>query len=261
MLKDFNATKHPGLQAILFSFKVFLLVAILSIIWEFGVEDDLMALANDEIPPETVREHIEYIATVSAFAFIALIAPTYTLYRYIQQRDTAEDQARHLATHDPMTNLPNRTLLFDRLDQAISQEHRHGGKLAVLFIDLDGFKGVNDLLGHNAGDFILTTTAQRLKAMLRETDTVARFGGDEFVAIITEVKDTAKLQRLMDKLRNEIAKPAQFDGKSVTVGASIGHAVYPDDATIPDDLIVKADRSMYEDKNREPDPVMHSVQT
>lgn len=183
MLKDFKQHRPPLLQAMLFSLKVFLLVTLLAFLWEFGIEDDMYAFANSGFSPETTDDHIKYVATVSAFAFLALIVPTSVLARYIQRRDIAEDQAHHLATHDHLTNLPNRNLLFDRLNQAIAHAHRHDDKLAVMFIDLDGFKKVNDKLGHNAGDLILTTIAERLTAALRETDTIARFGGDEFVKI------------------------------------------------------------------------------
>lgn len=250
MLKDFHPTRHPGLQAILFSFKVLFLVSLLACVWEFGFEDDVYAASNWGLTPETVKEHLRYVGTITAFAFIALIAPTYTLYRYIKRRDQAENHAHHLAGHDSLTDLPNRDLLFDRLEHAIAHAHRHNDKLGVLFIDLDGFKGVNDLLGHNAGDFVLCATANRLKKTLRETDTVARFGGDEFVALITEVKSADQIIELTRVIKKAVTKPSEFEGTNVTVGASVGYAIYPDQASKPDDLICLADVAMYEDKKK-----------
>lgn len=249
MLIDFKEHRPPLLQAMLFSLKVFLLVTLLAFLWEFGIEDNFFAYANPGLPPETTDDHIKYVATVSAFAFLALIIPTSVLARYIRRRDIAEDQAHHMATHDSLTNLPNRNLLFDRLNQAIAQAHRHDGKLAVMFIDLDGFKKVNDKLGHNAGDLILSTIAKRLTTVLRETDTVSRFGGDEFVTIIPDLKSINQLQILTDKIKNEVAAPVQFEGTTITVGSSIGYAVYPDHATEPDILICMADKAMYKEKN------------
>lgn len=249
MFIDFKEHRPPLLQAMLFSLKVFLLVTLLAFLWEFGIEDDISAFANSDLSPESTDEHIKYVTTVSAFAFLALIIPTSVLARYIRRRDIAENQAHHLATHDNLTNLPNRNLLFDRLNQAIAHAHRHDSKLAVMFIDLDGFKKVNDKLGHNAGDLILSTIAKRLTTVLRETDTVARFGGDEFVTIISDVKSINQLQTLADKIRNEISAPVQFEGAPITVGSSIGHAVYPDHATESDILICMADKAMYKEKN------------
>jgi len=258
MFRDFNASAHPAAQAILFSLKVLGFVILLAVLWEFGIEDSLRALAADGVQAETLEQHFHYVITISAFTSVALVAPTYTLYRYIERRDHDEHQVRHMATHDGLTDIPNRSLTFDRLEQSIAQAHRHGAKLAVLFIDLDGFKGVNDLLGHDAGDYVLITVASRLTSLLRETDTVGRFGGDEFVSIVTDIKDIRKIDTIITKLKREIALPMSFEGKSITLEASVGCAIYPDQSHIADELVSLADRAMYVDKNRTPNPVMHA---
>jgi len=259
MIKDFNSTKSPGLQAVLFSLKAFLMVTVLAIIWEFAFEDDVFSVLSQSSTSESVGEHLNYVITVSVFAFIALIAPTLTLYKYICYRDVAEDQSRHLATHDSLTNLPNRNLLYDRLDQAIAHAHRHQDKLAVMFIDLDGFKGINDQLGHIVGDFVLANTAARLTKTLRETDTIARFGGDEFVVIVGDVVNISQLQILVQKIKIEISAPSEFEGNPVAVGASIGYAMYPEHSTEAEELICKADKAMYEDKTAPDSPIVAAV--
>lgn len=248
MLRDFNASNHPCLQAIAFSLKVTALVALLAFVWQFGIDDDWRAFADTGIPPETFQEHMKFVVTITSFAFLALIAPTYTLYRYIVRRDLAEAQIKHMATHDTLTNVPNRNLFFDRLEHAMASASRHSEKLAVLFIDLDGFKAVNDRLGHDAGDHILKTTANRLVGALRDSDTVARFGGDEFVAILTDVKDISKVDDVVQKIKAEIAVATTFETKAISVGVSIGAAVYPDHSINIDKLVCMADRAMYNDK-------------
>jgi len=249
MLRDFNSKNHPGLQAIVFSLKVMLIVAALAFIWQFGIASDWRTFANAAPPTNAFEGHMRYVVTITSFAFMALVAPTYTLYRYIIRRDRAEAQIKHMATHDTLTNIPNRNLFFDRLSYAMAHANRQGEKLAVLFIDLDGFKTVNDLWGHDAGDHLLKTTADKLVMTLRESDTVARFGGDEFVAILTNVKDATKIEDVVDKLKSEIATTTTFETKTISVGASIGFAVYPDHSEEMDQLLCLADRSMYDDKN------------
>jgi len=248
MLRDFNSSNHPCLQAIAFSLKVIALVALLAFVWQFGIADDWRAFADTGISPETFQAHMKFVVTITSFSFLALIAPTYTLYRYIIRRDLAEAQIKHMATHDTLTNVPNRNLFFDRLEHAMASAHRHSEKLAVLFIDLDGFKAVNDRLGHDAGDHILKTTANRLVGALRDSDTVARFGGDEFVAILTDVKDARKVDDVVRKIKAEIAVATIFESKSISVGVSIGAAVYPDHSINIDKLVCMADRAMYDDK-------------
>lgn len=153
-----------------------------------------------------------------------------------------------LAYHDALTGLPNRWLLRDRLTQAIALARREQRKFYVLFVDLDDFKRINDTLGHAEGDVLLAEVAQRLKNATRGTDTVARMGGDEFVVIFTEVHSDGQLETAIAKLRQALRAPFRLRGTDYRVTASIGVAVYPDDALTEDELLQDADAAMYRAK-------------
>lgn len=166
----------------------------------------------------------------------------------VMERRRAEEMLRHVASHDGLTDLPNRSLLMDRLDRAIHRSHRDAKKCAVLFIDLDGFKPINDTLGHDMGDLLLREVAQRLTESIRETDTAARFGGDEFVVLLTDLQhidDTAPAAR---KILDNLCKPVNLNGTDATIGASIGVALYPDHGENAEAVLKKADDAMYEVK-------------
>ncbi|NHZ95149.1 EAL domain-containing protein [Massilia sp. CCM 8734] len=165
----------------------------------------------------------------------------------ITSRKHTEQRIRHIAQHDVLTGLPNRSLLPDRLSQAVAYSQRYERPAWVLLIDLDRFKFVNDSMGHKAGDVVLMTVAARLRAALRETDTVARLSGDEFVVILTEHEERLQadvVQRLMDA----VAQPVPLGTKEFFVTCSIGVAVYPTDDTPADSLIEHADIAMYRAK-------------
>lgn len=161
-----------------------------------------------------------------------------------------EYRFRNLAYFDPLTNLPNRRLFDDRLNVAFAHAHRSHTRLALLFIDLDGFKGVNDRLGHDVGDDLLVAAAQRLAECLREDDTVARLGGDEFVIILgaTEAPDSAEwvARRVLESLQ----MPFFLSGQSLQVSASIGISYYPDHGDSPEELLKRADTAMYRAKEQ-----------
>lgn len=160
------------------------------------------------------------------------------------------EQVRHAALHDALTALPNRLLLMDRLGQAIQVCHRTGGTLAVCFIDLDGFKLVNDRHGHAAGDRLLRCIAARLLQELRAVDTVARVGGDEFVVLLPNPHDRHAAQEIVDRLVAAVARPVDLaDGAVEQVRASVGIACWPEDGRSEEALIVAADRAMYADKS------------
>ena len=154
-----------------------------------------------------------------------------------------------LAHHDTLTNLPNRSLFKDRCDQALSLAKRHSRSAAVLWLDLDGFKAVNDSLGHAAGDALLQQVADRLKSRMRDSDTVARMGGDEFAVIMPDISDTEPAQRLAAVLVANMAQPFALSAGTVQISASIGVAVYPQDATTVDGLVRCADLAMYSAKH------------
>jgi diguanylate cyclase (GGDEF)-like protein/PAS domain S-box-containing protein len=168
----------------------------------------------------------------------------------IRERKAFEHRLAHQATHDPLTGLPNRTLLLDRLEMALARARRHHRRIAVLFLDLDHFKVVNDSLGHGLGDRLLVAIAGRLRATLRPDDTVARFGGDEFVVLCEDLAGRADAVAVAERLLAELAGPFTVDGAEVFVGASVGIA-FPDhpDAD-PETLIRDADAAMYQAKDR-----------
>ena len=168
----------------------------------------------------------------------------------ITERKRAEEQVKHLAFHDPLTNLPNRLLFSDRLTLAVAQAHRHAQKLAVLFLDLDRFKIINDSLGHSVGDELLRQVAERIQEYVREGDTVARLGGDEFTLLVPGIsaeEDAAKIAR---KICDAIHDPFWIDGRELFVTTSMGVAVYPADGHDAETLVRNADSAMYRAKEQ-----------
>jgi len=168
-----------------------------------------------------------------------------SVVRDITARKRAEEHIRHLAHHDPLTGLPNRFLFADRLEAAITRAVRHHTRIALVFIDLNRFKPVNDVYGHAVGDKVLIGVANRVRACLRKTDTVARIGGDEFVAILEEISGEREIRRLAAKILVAVASPDTIDDVTHSLGASLGIALFPEDATDPVELIDKADKAMY----------------
>lgn len=163
----------------------------------------------------------------------------------ITELQRKDERIRHLAYHDALTGLPNRMLLQDRLKHAIVRATRDGMRLAVMFIDLDRFKQVNDTLGHEAGDRLLVATSQRLGDKLRASDTVARIGGDEFVILLEQIGPTANVDELANALIATVSEPLELHGEKVQVGASIGIALYPNDGEDVHALMKHADIAMY----------------
>jgi diguanylate cyclase (GGDEF)-like protein len=161
-----------------------------------------------------------------------------------RDRHRVEERLEHLAYHDPLTDLPNRTLLHDRLEQAARIAIRDGTSLALLLMDLDGFKDINDTLGHPAGDLVLQHVASRVRATLREADTVARLGGDEF-AVVLPLTDVDGAIRAARKVLHEIEHACIIDHRSLTVRASVGIACLPDHGTSAETLLQRADVAMY----------------
>lgn len=159
-----------------------------------------------------------------------------------------EKRARHLALHDFVTSLPNRTLLNDRLSTALAMAKRHSWRVAVMFIDLDKFKTINDSHGHGAGDKVLKIVSERLQTAVRGADTVGRQGGDEFLYLMLEVKDDADVAIAAGKLIENIAQPCEFDGLKLSVTPSIGIALYPEDGESANVLLKNADSAMYKAK-------------
>ena len=187
----------------------------------------------------------QYVATFFGLLFLGLIY--YLVYREITVRRQTEEKLRIVATHDPLTALPNRTLLHERLSHALARAQRHGRSLAVLLVDLDRFKHVNDTLGHEAGDALIQVAARRLYDCLRETDTMARQGGDEFVVLMDELPDREPVIGVSQRILDAMVQPFVIDGQEIHVTASIGISVYPDDGRT---LLRNADIALYRAKDR-----------
>jgi len=160
------------------------------------------------------------------------------------------EEVHELANRDPLTGLPNSRLLQERFFSTIAMAQRKGWKVAIMFIDLDGFKGVNDIYGHMVGDMVLKIVGQRLLQIVRKTDTVARIGGDEFLVIQTEVNDNAAVAKVADKILHHLAVPFDLAGNEIKIGASIGIAIYPTNGDNIQLLVKKADNAMYKAKGR-----------
>lgn len=161
------------------------------------------------------------------------------------ERHRAEERVRYLALYDPLTGLANRTLLGDRLDSAIAHARRHHVRVALLFIDLDGFKAINDTHGHDAGDEVLAVIGRRILGCIRESDTAARIGGDEFVVLLSEVNAGEAAEAVANKVLETVGRPVAWNNLDLKVGASIGIALFPDDAPTADALLTRADDAMY----------------
>lgn len=168
----------------------------------------------------------------------------------ITERKRHEDKIRYQAYHDVLTNLPNRRLFHDRLATALLQAQRDGEMLAVMFLDLDHFKRINDALGHDAGDLLLKEVAGRLKKCIRQGDTLSRFGGDEFVLLLPKIKSARNAVMFAEKLIMTFDAPIMLPGQEWDVKASIGISLFPKDGDEPSALIKKADEAMYVAKQK-----------
>jgi diguanylate cyclase len=169
----------------------------------------------------------------------------------LSKSQAKEKETRKFALQDALTGLPNRVSFEQDLDRGLSQAKRHGWGLAVLFIDIDKFKSINDSYGHGLGDKVLVMMANRLQSFIRAEDTVSRWGGDEFVCLLLEVKHEADMTRLAEKMVNLIATPCEFDGIVLSIRASIGIAIYPADGETADTLFKNADAAMLKAKGTE----------
>ena len=163
-----------------------------------------------------------------------------------------EEAARHTALHDVLTDLPNRALFDDRLEHGLAQATRHGWSMAIMFIDLDEFKKINDTHGHDVGDSVLKEISDRLKSNTRSEDTVSRYGGDEFLFLLTEIRNEAHVRLIAQKIVEAIQVPCDLSAHGVTthpkIVASIGIAIFPKDGDTAQMLVKKADTAMYRAK-------------
>lgn len=192
------------------------------------------ALATSRRNLQAAREQIE-----------ALLQNDLRLRRKLIRIARKAQEARHSAYHDELTGLPNRSLLLDRLKQAMKQAARQHKHVALLLLDLDGFKSVNDGLGHSAGDELLKQVAARLTACIRGGDTACRYGGDEFVVMLPEIEGQESAAAVIEKIRAHLEAPYRIAGEVVRITASIGSAMYKAGEQHPSDLIKRADIAMY----------------
>ena len=169
-------------------------------------------------------------------------------HRMILQLQSARERARHLATHDPLTGLANRALFHERLGQALATAKRSRQRLAVLFVDLDGFKAINDTLGHAVGDGLLRGVSRRVSACLRETDVGGRLGGDEFGVLLTNLANEIDASTVARKLITELSEPLQFRNQATSIRCSIGISTFPRDGQEAEELLKQADTAMYHAK-------------
>lgn len=163
----------------------------------------------------------------------------------ITDRKRTEQRLVHLARHDPLTDLPNRSLFRERFEQDLSEARREGKRLALFYLDLDRFKQVNDELGHHAGDALLVEVSTRLRATLRAEDTLARLGGDEFAVLRTNLRSRKDAAMLAESLIAAVGRPFVFEEREIAVGLSIGITLMPDDGLDHDAVFRRADASLY----------------
>ncbi len=159
-----------------------------------------------------------------------------------------EESARYDALHDTLTGLPNRVLFNDRLEHALAQAKRYNWTLAVMFLDLDKFKEINDIYGHGVGDNLLQTISKRLLDVTREDDTVSRHGGDEFLYLLMQIESKSDINLIVNKIINSIQQPCRLSGQDIVISPSIGISIYPKDGHSSEELINSADKAMYQAK-------------
>jgi diguanylate cyclase (GGDEF)-like protein/PAS domain S-box-containing protein len=196
------------------------------------------------------HEYIEWLTISAIKDHKGLLTNYIGVFVDITRQKQAEDTIRHMAYYDPLTNLPNRSLFRDRLKQALSFAHRNKTLLAVLFIDLDRVKVINDTLGHDVGDRLLQGVARRMEACLRESDTIARLGGDEFMILLPTIQNTNDIVKTTEKILDSLKPAFHFDGHELYITASVGISIFPNDAEDAPSLLKNADTAMYRAKKQ-----------
>ncbi len=200
---------------------------------------------------EAVESKVQDAAEKLSAVNLALAVEVQARHALEEKLDTVtqeSESAQHAAFHDALTGLPNRALFDNRLEHGLAQAKRHGFTLAVMFIDLDGFKAINDLHGHTVGDALLQSVAERLQENTREDDTVSRYGGDEFLYLLMSIDKDTHVQQIAEKIAAAIQKPCRLSVGDVVVKSSIGISIFPKDGSTAADLIESADKAMYQAK-------------
>ena len=215
---------------------------------ELADQDSLPEVENAIQKSETVEIKVQDAAEELSVMNQALeneVKERHLLEHQLAAAEKQEQAARHAAFHDSLTGLPNRVLFNDRLEHGLAQAKRHNWTLAVLFIDLNGFKSINDTYGHDVGDSVLQTISQRLKENTRDDDTVSRHGGDEFLYLLLEIRDERDIVLIAKNILRVIQAPCDVGGRDLIISASIGISIFPKDGTTADQLVKRADQAMY----------------
>ncbi|MFA7281536.1 MAG: sensor domain-containing diguanylate cyclase [Sterolibacterium sp.] len=188
------------------------------------------------------------VSLASVLSLALLLAYAGASHRRERSREAGLRAMEHMALHDTLTGLPNRFLMLGRLEQALTTAQRHGTQIAVLFLDLDGFKSINDRHGHHVGDILLREIGGRLRTCVRDCDTVSRHGGDEFIVTLTDIREAEDAAAVAEKVLQAVAMPARINELEVQVTTSVGIAIYPDSGSDAEALLRAADAAMYEAK-------------
>ncbi len=210
----------------------------------------LLAHVSPDVLEEYIQPLKEKVFFLGIVFFILIAFGSFFLAITITGRKIYRNHLISFFHYDMLTSLPNRRFFIEKLEEGLSHSKRYGNKLGLLYIDIDGFKNVNDSFGHAAGDELLVKVSKRMLAVTRETDTVARIGGDEFAVVLFQVNDKSEIQIVGKKLINEINKPVNLKRGTVNVGASIGALLYPDTDQDPEELVKLADKAMYISKSK-----------
>lgn len=212
------------------------------------------AIERSEAVEGKVLDAAEKLAVVN-LALAVEVRARHALEEQLDNVTQESESALHAALHDTLTGLPNRTLFDDRLEHGIAQAKRHGFTLAVMFIDLDGFKTINDTHGHAVGDALLQSVADRLQENTRVDDTVSRYGGDEFLYLLMSIDNDKHVLQIAEKIAAAIQKPCTLSVGEVVVKSSIGISIFPKDGSSAEMLIERADKAMYQAKRARVDYV------
>ena len=198
-----------------------------------------------EILKSSANDLVRKLSFLVAFLVIFIAVLSWFLAQAIVKRKSHQLELFRSANFDLLTGLPNRSLFFERVEQTLKQGHRNEKKFALLFLDLDGFKAVNDTLGHDGGDEMLSKVAKKLQSCVRESDTAARLGGDEFAILLTNVISKNDAGLVAEKIIKNLLSPFTIKGKELQIGVSIGIGIFPENGKITDQLLQKADHAMY----------------
>lgn len=206
--------------------------------------------------------NLDYKAIVSSRDEMSILSQDISdIASDMREKAESAEKITHQAEHDQLTGLANRVVLSDKIARTIATEKANGGMFGLLFVDLDGFKPINDNFGHDVGDLLLKEVAVRLGGCVRANDTVARYGGDEFILLIDDIKNTDSLSRIAESILEQFKANFELSGHSIFVGASIGISIYPKDGDTPERLIKAADEAMYKAKTSGKNHFLYYAQT